>query len=265
LDPLISVIIPTYDRAHCLLRAVNSVLSQKEANFELLVVDDGSTDGTRELLAPLAAAGRLKLLTQANLGVAAARNLGLAAAKGQWIAFLDSDDEWLPGKLAAQAQDLARRPWFLASQCQEIWLRGGQRVNPGQKHRKKEGDIFLDSVKLCLISPSAVIMRADLFAEIGVFDESLLACEDYDLWLRLTARHEVGLLDEPLVVRHGGAADQLSAQQGLDFYRLRALKKILGAGILDATRAKAAAEEFDRRRRIYENGLAKRGKEAPEY
>jgi glycosyltransferase involved in cell wall biosynthesis len=240
-------------------------LAQKGADFELIVVDDGSQDGTRELLRPLAEAGRLKCLAQENRGVSAARNLGLAAAKGRWIAFLDSDDEWLPGKLAAQIQDLAARPWFLAAQCQEIWIRRGQRVNPGLKHRKKEGDVFLDSLRLCLISPSAAIVRADLFKAIGVFDEAFLACEDYDLWLRLTARHEVGLLDEPLVVRHGGEGDQLSAQEGLDYYRIKALKKILSSGLLTPEKAQAAAEEMARKRRIYEAGRIKRGKEIPEY
>jgi glycosyltransferase involved in cell wall biosynthesis len=265
LGPLVSVIIPTRDRARCVLRAVESALAQREVNLELIVVDDGSKDGTRELLRPLAEAGRLTFLAQENRGVSAARNRGLAAARGRWVAFLDSDDEWLPGKLAAQMRDLEARPRFAAAQCQEIWMRGGRRVNPGQRHRKKEGDIFLDSLRLCLISPSAAVVRADVLEEIGGFDEEFLACEDYDLWLRLTARHEVGLLDEPLVVRHGGEADQLSAMGGLDYYRVKALRKILGSGLLSPERAKAAAEEMGRKRRIYEAGCLKRGKEPPAY
>jgi glycosyltransferase involved in cell wall biosynthesis len=258
LAPLISVIIPTYNRAGLILRAVNSALAQIEANFEVIVVNDGSKDETEELLKPLVRSGKIQLLYQENQGVAAARNAGVALAKGQLIAFLDSDDEWLPIKLAAQIKDLAEKPRYPVSQCQEIWIRGDRRVNPGLKHKKKEGDIFLDSVKRCLISPSAVIFKAGIFKEIGLFDESFLACEDYDLWLRLTARYEVGLLDKALVVRHGGRSDQLSAGFGLDFYRVRALEKILAEGGLSQERAAAAALELTRRRKIFENGRKKR-------
>ncbi|MDR1870331.1 MAG: glycosyltransferase [Deltaproteobacteria bacterium] len=255
--PLVSVIIPTYNRALTILRAVDSVLRQEKVDFELIVVDDGSTDNTKELLDDKIQNNKIIYLYEDNKGVSAARNLGIKAAKGEWIAFLDSDDEWLPHKLLAQTQDLKARPEFLVSQSQEIWIRRGQRVNPGVKHQKKEGDIFLDSVKLCLISPSAVIMKADLFPQIGLFDETLVAGEDYDLWLRLTVRFKVGLLDEPLVIRYNGALDQLSAQRGLDFYRVKALEKILTYDLTPEQR-KAAFEEMARRKRIYEAGAAKR-------
>jgi glycosyltransferase involved in cell wall biosynthesis len=258
---LISVIIPTYNRAFCLERAISSVLAQVGADFELIVVDDGSTDGTRELLKPLVVTGRLRYLAQPNRGVSAARNLGIRAAQGSWLAFLDSDDEWRSGKLAAQIQDLEIRPELAVSQCQEIWIRGGRPVNPGRRHRKKEGDIFLDSVRLCLISPSAVILKAELLEEIGLFDENLKAAEDYDLWLRLTARYPVGLLDQALVIRHGGRPDQLSAQSGLDYYRVQALAKILASGLLSPSQAQAATEEMLRRKAIYEKGRRQRGGE----
>jgi glycosyltransferase involved in cell wall biosynthesis len=262
---VVSVIIPTYNRAFCLTRAVNSVLGQKGVDTELIVVDDGSTDETAGILRPLADAGRLILISQSNRGVAAARNAGLKRATGDYVAFLDSDDEYLPGKLEAQVLDMAARPQFSVSQCREIWFRGGVRVNPGRKHEKKQGSIFLESVRLCLISPSAVIIRPEIFNEIGYFDEDFPACEDYELWLRLTCRFPIGLLDRGLVIRCGGRDDQLSGQWGLDFYRVKALKKIICSGLLSSSQAEAAAEEMARRQRIYENGCFKRGMAVPEY
>jgi glycosyltransferase involved in cell wall biosynthesis len=236
-------------------------LAQTQANFEVLVVDDGSTDGDGSLA--LSSLG-VNYIQQPRRGVSAARNNGARQAQGRWLAFLDSDDEWLPGKLSAQMADLEKQPDLMVSQCQEIWYRGQTRVNPGRKHQKKAGDIFLESLGLCLISPSAVIIRTDLFWELGGFDEELLACEDYDLWLRLTARYPVGLLDQALVIRRAGRPDQLSAGWGLDRYRIKALKKILNSGLLDPERAQAAALELERRSRIYENGRLKRGLELEE-
>jgi glycosyltransferase involved in cell wall biosynthesis len=262
---VVSVIIPTYNRAFCLNKAVNSVLGQKGIDTELIVVDDGSTDETEEILRPLADRGRLILISQPNRGVAAARNAGIKRATGDYVAFLDSDDEYLPGKLEAQVRDMTARPQFLVSQCREIWFRSGVRVNPGRKHEKKQGFIFSESVRLCLISPSAVIIRPEIFNEIGFFDEDLLACEDYDLWLRLTCRFPIGLLERDLVIRHGGRDDQLSGRWGLDLYRIKALKKIICSGLLNSSQAEAAAGEMARRRRIYESGCFKRGMTAPEY
>jgi glycosyltransferase involved in cell wall biosynthesis len=243
---------------------VDSVLRQTHCDFELLVIDDGSADDTVQILDPLIKAKKLTYLFQDNLGVSAARNEGILKAQGEWITFLDSDDEWLPDKLAAQIADLRRNPQVLISQCQEIWYRKGRRVNPGQKHRKTPGDIFFESIKLCLISPSAVIIRADVFQEVGLFDELLPACEDYDLWLRITAGHQVGLLDQNLVIRYGGREDQLSEQSGLDLYRLKALKKILNSGHLNTLQRAAVSEEMARRYKILADGCRKRGFIVPE-
>jgi glycosyltransferase involved in cell wall biosynthesis len=256
--PLISAIVPTWNRRTSLARAVSSVLSQSFDDFELVVVDDGSDDGTAEILASSARRGRLRVVSHAGrLGVSAARNSGIAVSSGRLVAFLDSDDEWLPGKLAAQAAFMLERPRLMISQCQEIWIRDGRRVNPGFRHLKKAGDIFLDSLRLCLVSPSSTIMRRELLEETGGFDESLPAAEDYDLWLRVSARWEVGLLDRPLTVRHGGRSDQLSSAPGLDRWRIRALRKILRVP-LEPERRAAATLELTRRRAIYEAGRRKR-------
>ncbi len=257
-DVKISVVIPAYNRAATIARAVLSVLSQDYSPLELIVVDDGSTDETPRLLTALAGEdGRLTILRQENRGVSAARNRGVMHSSGELVAFLDSDDEWLPGKLAAQAAFMAAHPDLKLAQTQEIWFRQGRRVNPGRKHLKKSGDIFLDSLKLCLISPSAVIIRRSLFDEVGLFDEELLAAEDYDLWLRILRLHPAGLIDREFLIRHGGRDDQLSAAHSLDKYRVMALTKILRED-LSPERRKAAEEELERRRAIYENGLLRR-------
>ena len=255
--PLVSVVIPTFNRAGTILRAVDSVLSQTYPALELIVVDDGSEDETSALLGPLADSGRIILLTQPNRGVSAARNTGLGRAKGRLVAFLDSDDEWLPGKIEAQVNFFVQNPTEVLVQTQERWIRKGRRVNPGRRHLKKAGDIFLESLELCLISPSAVMLRQSLLEEVGLFDENLPAAEDYDLWLRILARYPAGLIDQELVIRYGGHPDQLSARHSLDQYRIMALEKILKTP-LSPERRDAANREMRRRRDIFLTGRARR-------
>ena len=264
--PRVSVIIPTYNRAALVQEAVASVLAQTCRDFELLVVDDGSTDGTLEALAPWD--GEVKVLSlPVRRGVSGARNAGIAAAQGEWLAFLDADDLWLPEKLARQMAFMEAHPQLLLSQTEEIWVRRGLRVNPPRSHAKAGGDIFLRSLERCLVSPSAVVLHRRLLDEHGGFDESLPAAEDYDLWLRLAWRYEVGLLPEPLVVKRGGHADQLSRQWGLDRYRIRALRKLLAEPELPVPYRRAARRTLQRKCAIYAQGCEKRGKvaEAQEY
>ncbi len=256
----VSVILPTFNRAAFLAEAIDSVLAQRNADFELIVVDDGSTDGTPRLLA--AYAGRLQVIRQARAGVSAARNRGVAAARGGLLAFIDSDDLWRPGKLAAQVAFMEANPDMAICQTEEIWIRNGRRVNPGRRHRKACGLIFERSLELCLVSPSAVMLRRGLFAAAGGFDESLPACEDYDLWLRIGCRHPVGLIDAALVVKRGGHADQLSRMPGLDRYRIRAIAKILAAGVLSASQRAAALAVLRAKCQIYAAGCRKRGRNA---
>ena len=258
--PKISVIIPTYNRAWALGRAVDSVLAQDFADFELIVVDDGSDDETRALLE--AYGPRLTWIAQSNQGVSAARNRGAARAAGDLLAFLDSDDYWYPQKLAVQAAFFDARPQARICQTQEIWIRNGRRVNPGRRHQKPQGDIFIPSLSLCLVSPSAVMLKKSLFEEMGGFDEALPACEDYDLWLRVSARYPVHLIDRPLVVKTGGHSDQLSAHPGLDRYRIRAIDRLLRTEALSDERRRAARAVLKDKCRIYAAGCRKRGKTA---
>ena len=238
IPPLVSVIIPVFNRAWSLERALESVLSQEDANLDTIVVDDGSTDETPRLLA--AYKDRVRVIRQENRGVSAARNAGIRAAKGELIALLDSDDAWLPGKVGAQVAFFDTHPESLICQTEEIWIRNGKRVNPKRRHKKRRGMFFEPSLHLCLISPSAVMMRRTLLDDVGLFDERLPACEDYDLWLRTTWKHPVELIDAPLIVKHGGHADQLSAMPQLDSYRIRAIVKILLRGVLSSTQTTAA-------------------------
>jgi len=256
--PLVSVIIPTYNRAGQVAEAVASVAAQTFRDFEILVVDDGSTDDTFEVLAALECVRVLRHLRRR--GVAAARNLGAAEARGEWLAFLDSDDLWLPEKLARQMAYLEARPGLLWCQTDETWVRKGVRVNKPASHRKVGGRIFLRSLERCLVSPSAVVLHRQLLADHGGFDADLPAAEDYDLWLRLSWRYEMGLVDEPLIIKQGGHPDQLSAQWGLDRFRIRALVKLLQEPDLPEPYALAATRTLAVKCAIYAQGCEKRGK-----
>jgi len=257
--PLVSVIIPTCNRAALAPEAVASVLAQSFRDFELLVVDDASTDATAAALAPFGSRIRL-LRRESRGGVSAARNTGVAAARGEWLAFLDSDDLWLPEKLARQMAYLAEHRHLLLCQTEETWVRRGVRLNQPRTHRKTGGRIFGASLERCLISPSAVLLHRGLFEKHGGFDEDLPAAEDYDLWLRLTWRYAVGLVPEPLIIKRGGRPDQLSAQWGLDRYRIRALTKLLKEPELPACEAAAARRVLARKCAIYAQGCEKRHK-----
>ncbi len=197
---MVSVVIPTFNRRTLVREAVASVCAQRDVACEIIVVDDGSSDGTAAALREEFGI-RIRVLDSANRGVAAARNLGVAASSGDLIAFLDSDDLWLSDKLAAQVAFFISHADAEICQTEEIWMRNGVRVNPCAHQRKPSGDIFEPSLRVCLISSSAVVLRRSLFERVGGFDESLPACEDYDLWLRILRDTPVWLIDRPLVIK----------------------------------------------------------------
>ncbi len=257
--PLFSVIIPVYNRPALLRRAIESVLAQTFRDYELIVVDDGSTDQTHSVARSYPG---VRCVRQQNRGVSAARNRGVAESSAPYLAFLDSDDAWLPGKLEAQYDFIVREPSVRVHQTEEIWVRRGRRVNPGERHRKPEGDIFVPSLALCLVSPSAVVIERSLFERMGGFDERLAACEDYDLWLRIALDHRVGLLRRALVVKYGGHGDQLSARHwGMDRFRVYAIMKLLRerAADMDAERLRAAREAVRSRCAVLLSGARRRG------
>lgn len=254
---LVSVIIPVYNRPRAVRRAVLSVLAQRGVQVEVVVVDDGSTDRTPEVLKTLRDP-RVTILRQENRGVSAARNRGLRDAQGEMLALLDSDDVWLPQKMARHLQYHREGNWRI-SQTDEIWIRDGRRVNPGKKHAKREGDFFEAALSMCLVSPSCVAFDRSFWEEIGPFDDDLPACEDYDLWLRTLVRYPVGLCPEKLVVKTGGHPDQLSRKIiGLDLYRLQALAKLVQSGVLDSGRLTQTQNILRVKAMVYIRGCLKR-------
>ncbi len=226
-DPTkISVIIPTYNREVTLERAIKSVLDQTYKNFELIVIDDGSTDNTSQIIDKYS--GKIRYFSKLHAGVSSARNLGLEKSEGTWVSFLDSDDYWLPGKLERQIEYLTNHPGMMILQTEEQWIRNGVPVNPMKKHKKRSGWIFRYCLPLCIVSSSAVLIHQKVFNDVGVFDESFPVCEDYDLWLRIATKYQIGLIPEKLIVKTGGHADQLSRKYwGMDRFRVRALEKVL--------------------------------------
>lgn len=256
-DMTVCVVIPTFNREERLSNAIRSVEKQTYQTDEIIVVDDGSDDGTDSMMNSMFP--HVRYLRQENAGVSAARNVGIRASSADWFAFLDSDDEWLPEKLAKQMTAINATPETVVCHTDEIWIRNGKRVNPMKKHVKSGGWIFRRCLPLCTMSPSSIMIHRSVFDRIGLFDESLPACEDYDLWLRITSLHPVFYLDEPLIVKNGGHADQLSRKYwGMDRFRMSALKKILDRQLLKPDDEKAARAMLAEKAKIYLNGARKR-------
>ena len=259
LENAVTVVIPTFNRCDLLLRALASVYQQSLQPKQVIVVDDGSTDGTG--VAVKKRYPQVEYLWQPNRGVSSARNSGIGIATQPWIALLDNDDEWLPGKLESQFRRLGQDPELKVCHCEEIWIRNGRRVNQGKRHAKSEGDLFLECLPLCAMSPSSVLIHRSVFDQIGLFDEQLPACEDYDLWLRITAHYSVALVVEPQILKYGGHADQLSrAFWGMDRFRIRALQRLLGGGGLSSDQYRAALDMLASKTKVYAAGAKKRGR-----
>ena len=264
----VSVIIPTYNRADFISECVQSVLAQTLPAREVIIVDDGSTDATYNILNDLGFNSIntpktvLRYIFQKNQGVSSARNLGIKEAKSEYIALLDSDDLWLKGKLDRQViafrDDIQNRR---LCHTDEIWVRNGIRVNQHKKHKKSGGNVFQSCLKLCCISPSSTILHRSVFEDYGFFDEDLPACEDYDFWLRYSSKEEVIFINEPLIIKKGGHSDQLSGVHwGMDRFRIYALEKILNEPDLKLDYRIAAIREVILKMEILINGSQKRKK-----
>ncbi len=223
----ITVVIPTYNRYEALQRALNSVYAQTYQPKEVIVVDDGSTDKTSKITEHFP---EVKYMYQKNSGVSSARNLGSMHATSQWIAFLDSDDEWLKEKLQEQVLLHTNNPHILMSYTDEYWIRNATEIKIPKKFHKKGENVFLENISYCNIAPSSVLIAKELLYTTGLFDESLEVCEDYDLWLRIACKNEVLLLRQKLIKKHGGADDQLSYKYwGMDRFRVQTLEKLVGS------------------------------------
>jgi len=256
----ISVVIPTFNRISLVARAIDSVLKQSLNPYEIIVVDDGSDDGTSEMINNKYKS--IKLIQQQNNGVSAARNKGIKHAKGDWIGLLDSDDEWTEQKLENQADRLIQNPEYDFCHTNEIWIRNGVRVNQRKKHEKYGGYIFDKCLDICRISPSSVLFRKNILDHVGWFDSQLPVCEDYDLWLRITSEYRILFIDEPLIIKYGGHDDQLSHSiESIEFFRIKSLENLLEGSELSTNNRILAIQMIIKKYNIYLNGLVKRKKQ----
>jgi len=257
--PFVSIIIPTYNRVSWLKGAIDSVLRQSYQDFELIIVDDGSTDDTKKIVTNYG--NRVKYIYQPNRGPSAARNSGIEKAQADLITFLDSDDRWMKNKLKTQVELITHDPNIKICYTDEIWMRWGERVNQKKIHKKYSGWIYHKCLPLCIISPSSVMIHRDVLGKVGLFDESLIVCEDYDLWLRISRQFPITFIDKPLIIKNGGHEDQLSRRfWGMDRFRVMALEKVLLEDSLSATDKKATIQILHKKCTILANGYFKRGK-----
>ncbi len=260
--PLVSVVIPVYNRFELLMQASASVLSQDMADFELILVDDGS----EKEVSTAAGLGdeRVRVVRLKHTGLPGlVRNRGAEAARGRYLAFLDSDDLWRPEKLLLQSEYFAGHREIKICHTRETWERDGRTVSQSSQRHRREGDVFTDALKKCIIGPSTVMMERELFLETGGFREDLEIAEDYEYWLRITAFHRIGYIDTPLTVKRAGGWEQLSEKYGqIEVFRIRGLKVLVDAGFFPPDPEAAAREAPGRECRLYAAGSRKRGKNA---
>ncbi len=260
-NKIVSVVIPTYNRANFIADAVASVIKQSYRNIEIIVVDDGSTDNTRKMLYPYLKNKDIIYIYQNNRGVSAARNLGTMISKGKYISFLDSDDFWKRDKLQKQMDFLLSQSEYRICYTDEIWVRNGKKINQKKIHQKYSGWIYEKCLPLCIISPSSVIMEKKIFFDADGFDENLPACEDYDLWLRLSAKYPIYYIDEKLIIKRGGHADQLSHSFiAIDEFRVTALMKSLNGYKLSKNKREKTLEMLKYKCYILIRGYTKHNK-----
>ncbi len=254
----VSVIIPTYNREKYLNRCISSVLKQTYSVDEVILINNNSNDNTINLVKreyPY-----IKIYNEKKRGVSSARNLGIRKSSNQWIAFLDSDDEWKSSKIEKQVSRLLKYGnKYKIIHTNEIWVKNGKYFNQKFKHKKKEGYLFNDCLNICKISPSSVLMNKSLFLKYGLFDNRLMVCEDYELWLRITSKVLVGYLDEPLVIKYGGHEGQLSKKYwGMDRFRVKALEELILKYNLNVDQKYWAIETLLKKIRILIVGAKKR-------
>jgi len=253
---MVSIVITTYNRRAFLKEAVLSVLDQDYQDKEIIIIDDGSTDGSFEEVRKFP----LRYVWKQNGGISSARNMGIGVSNGEFIAFLDVDDLWKKGKLTKQVQTMIENQIDI-SYTDEIWIRNGEHLNQRGRHRKYSGLIFERCLPLCIISPSSVVIKRKVFDKVGLFDEDLPVCEDYDMWLRISSRYPVLFIDKPFIIKRGGHQDQLSrAYEAIDRFRIQSLIKIIQSNTLSKEMRTAALNELKKKCGIYAMGAKKRGR-----
>ncbi len=212
--PTVSIIIPTYNRAHLVDRAIQSVLDQTYQDFELIVVDDASTDNTEEVVKSFKDKRIRYICLQKNKGGAAARNTGIEASNGEYIAFQDSDDEWLPEKLEKQMKVFEN-----ASPEVGVVYTGFLRIKDGRESyipyswvTQKEGNIHKELLKGNFVTTQAAVVKKKCFEVAGMFEERLPCLQDWELWIRVSKYFHFKCIDEPLVTSYE-VSDSISCNQ----------------------------------------------------
>ena len=257
----VSVIIPVYNRINFLNRSISSVLNQSHKHLELIIIDDFSDENIKVLLEEYNDSRIKYIRNKENKGVSYSRNIGIKNSKYNLIAFLDSDDEWLSDKLNKQIFFLNNNQNINLVHTEEIWIRNNKRFNQKKRHKKSGGDIFISSLELCLISPSSVMIKKNIFEKYGLFDESLPVCEDYDMWLRITAFEKIGFIENSLIKKYGGHSDQLSKKyNAMDKFRVLSMLKLYQNKNLDSDKKEAMKNMIIKKSNILLQGALKRNK-----
>jgi glycosyltransferase involved in cell wall biosynthesis len=255
--PLVSVVIPTFNRVKYVKEAIDSVLKQTYDDFEIIVVDDGSIDETSRVLEQYG--DKIRVFYQKRKGASAARNLGIAKSNSEFIAFLDSDDLFYKKKLEIQLNEIKSDEEIHICYTNEKWILNSEHKNQHAKHKKYSGWIFEKSLPLCIVSASSAVIRREVFENCGIFDEKFIVCEDYELWLRLSLHYPFHFIDKPLIIKRGGHPDQLSHKYwGMDRFRIRALEKTLETQNLSDYQKELVVEKIKEKAGIISAGALKR-------
>ncbi|MBN2618592.1 MAG: glycosyltransferase family 2 protein [Spirochaetales bacterium] len=254
----ITAIIPTYNRKELLLRAIISVINQVEKVDEIIVVDDGSTDGTEQLF-PMRNIIYKKIEHTGYPG--RVRNIGVNLSTSQYIAFLDSDDEWLPYKIYLQKQFIINNPKCKILHGLERWIMNGKIVSQKKRKHKRSGNIFPDSLQGCIIGPSTVLMLKDLYLKYNGFKDNIEIGEDYDLWLRITNSHEIDYIEDEIIIKYAGHGDQLSFKYDyIEPFKIDVLEELINRYDLKDENRKLAIDSLVKKYDIVIEGCIKRRK-----
>jgi glycosyltransferase involved in cell wall biosynthesis len=258
-----SVIIPTYNRWPLIQEAIDSVKAQSFSDWELIVADDGSED---ESVASLDSDIRCIELEHSGFP-GLVRNRAAALAKGEYLAFLDSDDLWLPQKLELQNEYLKKSPGCRILHSREIWRRGNRIISQIKFTHSRSGMIFEDALEKCIIGPSTAVIRRDLFEMHGGFREDLRIAEDYELWLRICDQERVGYIDTALTVKRADHGFSQLTEQGepIEYHRILALKDLVFSDELSREHEALARDTLKRKLSIYIRGAEKRGHDSTDF
>lgn len=260
----VGVVIPTAQRPIFMIEALESILDGTILPHRIvMIIDSTGHDGESELsvmdqwLEKYSGSPVVTVLKGGGHGPAHARNMGVEELKTEYIAFLDSDDLWAPTKLERQLQYLDKRPHLSGCQTLERWEKNGKQLNQPERLIPSAGTMTVESMEACMVSPSSVILKRDVFLSIGGFDPAFPVCEDYELWLRLLHKYSMGLVPEKLVTKRSGGWSQLSQRHSQDIYRARALLK--NAHLWTDELRDRAGEIFYRKLNMVKQGAEKRG------